>query len=262
MSDSVEREGFIMPSWPAPAGIRAASTTRQHGGSRGPFGEFNLGAHVGDRPEDVARNRSRLRDCLDLPSEPVWLRQVHGCRVVDASTYVSEDPADAAIARESSLVCAVLTADCLPVLFCDRRGGEVAAAHAGWRGLAAGVLEETVSCMHAAADELIAWIGPAIGPSSSKWVQKFAMNSFPSMVGRQSCSGLRPRVVGWPISLVWLASVCSVWTFARCLAGRGAPIRSRNDFSHTGVKRERVGWPRSFGSSDRFRFRQHLVTGS
>ncbi len=156
--------GFIEPAWPAPTGVRAASTTRQHGVSQGPFHAFNLGAHVDDRADAVGQNRLRLRDFLGLPSEPVWLRQVHGCQVVDASSYDAERPADAAVAREPGLVCVVLTADCLPVLFCDRWGREVAAAHAGWRGLAAGVLEETVSCLHAVPENILAWIGPCIGP--------------------------------------------------------------------------------------------------
>jgi len=155
--------GMLSPSWPAPPCVCAASTTRASGHSTGPFQSFNLGAHVGDDPEAVVRNRTHLRQALALPSEPLWLRQVHGCRVVDGDNFVPADPADAVVAREAGIVCAVLTADCLPVLFCDRQSTRVAAAHAGWRGLAAGVLEATVSALKTDPHQVLAWIGPGIG---------------------------------------------------------------------------------------------------
>jgi hypothetical protein len=160
--------GWIEPDWPAPRRVRALSTTRSGGCSRGPYRSFNLGAHCGDEAAAVERNRAVLRAVL--PGEPCWLRQVHG---VDVLVHAGDPPggaappeADAQISRRAGLVCAVLAADCLPVLLCDRRGTEVAAAHAGWRGLAAGVLEQTVRAMAAPPDSLLAWLGPAIGPAA------------------------------------------------------------------------------------------------
>lgn len=136
-------------------------TTRQGGVSSAPWDSFNLGDHVGDDPQHVVANRARLRE--NLPADPQWLKQVHGARVVDAGV-ASDLEADAAFTRRPATICAVLTADCLPVLFCDRGGSVVAAAHAGWRGLADGVLEATVATMGVAPGEILAWMGAAIGP--------------------------------------------------------------------------------------------------
>ncbi|MDR0776160.1 MAG: peptidoglycan editing factor PgeF [Azonexus sp.] len=152
----------LHPEWPAPPRVRAIQTLRGGGCSPPPWDSFNLGDHVGDAPGRVAANRASLR--LLLPSEPCWLRQVHGIAVVDAAAVAGAPEADAAFTRRPGVVCAVMTADCLPVLFCDRAGSVVAAAHAGWRGLAAGVLETTVATMNSPPGELLAWFGPAIGP--------------------------------------------------------------------------------------------------
>lgn len=157
---------MIDPDWPAPRHVRALTTTRKGGVSLGPYEGLNLAAHVGDDPVAVRRNRQRLRATLALPAEPHWLEQVHGTQVVDAGTKTLNCPADASYARHQGLVCAVLTADCLPVLFCDRAGTQVAAAHAGWRGLLAGVLEKTVATFTTNPDTLMIWLGPAIGPSA------------------------------------------------------------------------------------------------
>lgn len=153
--------------WPAPPGVRALSTLRgdaTSGASTGPYGGFNLGDHVGDDPVAVAGNRRRLKELAGLPGEPVWLSQVHGIEVADLDSPAAPGPADAAIARGSSKVCAILTADCLPVVFATGSGEAVAAAHAGWRGLAAGVIEATVRAMGVPPGSLVAWLGPAIGP--------------------------------------------------------------------------------------------------
>jgi YfiH family protein len=131
--------------------------------NRAPYDALNLGDHVGDDPGAVAANRELLAQALRLPAEPRWLQQVHGTRVVDAAGITAPVAADAAYAREPNVVCAVLTADCLPVLLCDLGGRVIAAAHAGWRGLAAGVLERTVTAMRVPGSELLAWLGPAIG---------------------------------------------------------------------------------------------------
>lgn len=154
---------LIRPDWPAPDGVCAAVTTRLGGVSQPPFGAFNPAAHVGDDADAVAENRALLRACL--PAEPLWLDQVHGSEVLDADLGRS-GCADASVARRAGVVCAVLTADCLPVLFCNRQGTVVAAAHAGWRGLAGGVLRRTVDAMGCPPSDILAWLGPAIGPAA------------------------------------------------------------------------------------------------
>lgn len=157
---------LMIPDWPAPAHVRAVCTTRRGGVSRGPYASLNLGDHVGDDPDAVAINRRRLQEWLpDLPGAPVWLRQVHGIRCVPAVAASMPIEADAAVGHRGQ-VCVVLTADCLPVLLCDRAGTVVAAVHAGWRGLCEGVIEETIRHMRAAPGALLAWMGPAIGPEA------------------------------------------------------------------------------------------------
>jgi len=153
---------LLVPAWPAPANVRTLQTLRSGGCSPAPWDSFNLGDHVGDDPRHVAANRAALR--VLLPGEPLWLTQVHGVAVIDAGSSPNSREADAAFARLPGRVCAVMTADCLPVLFCDRAGSVVAAAHAGWRGLVAGILEATISRMGVPSGELLAWLGPAIGP--------------------------------------------------------------------------------------------------
>lgn len=157
----MQPEAFV-PRWVVPPNVRALQTTRLGGVSRGPWASLNLGDHVGDDPGAVAANRAAVRSLV--PGEPAWLRQVHGTAAVDAAERVKMPEADAAWARRPGCVCVVMTADCLSVLFCDRAGSVVAAAHAGWRGLLAGVLESTVAAMGVAPGELLAWLGPAIGP--------------------------------------------------------------------------------------------------
>lgn len=160
-------DAWIVPDWPAPAKVRSLATTRHGGVSTGAYASLNLGDHVGDDPLAVAENRRRV--AAGLPGGPLWLTQVHGTKVLDAgSTMLGEraPEADAAFARQPGAVCAVMTADCLPVLLCDQAGTVVAAAHAGWRGLHAGVLEQTVTAMDCPGAQLLAWLGPAIGPAA------------------------------------------------------------------------------------------------
>jgi polyphenol oxidase len=163
-------EGFLIPDWDAPPGVRAAvSTRRSPGMSQAPYDHCNLGDHVGDEAVAVRGNRDRLRQVLGLPDEPIWLRQVHGTRVfrAEAGAAFCGDAdalqADAAYTADRAVVLAIMTADCLPILLCADDGSEVAAAHAGWRGLAAGVIEATVQQLHAPPQRLQAWLGPAIG---------------------------------------------------------------------------------------------------
>ena len=169
MTMTPNNKALIVPDWPAPPQVRALQTTRQGGVSRPPYASLNLGHHVGDDRSAVATNRALLRESLAGGGEPLWLEQVHGTRVVDAASCSPVDPpeqADASFSREPGVVCTVMTADCLPVLFCADDGSVVAAAHAGWRGLLAGVLEETVTALAVPASTVLAYLGPAIGPQA------------------------------------------------------------------------------------------------
>lgn len=156
-------QSLLTPDWPAPASVRACVTTRQGGVSLPPFDTFNLGDHVGDDPAAVAQNRLRLSGEFDI--QPAWLKQVHGLAVADADpSRVVE--ADASWTDRPGIACTVMTADCLPVLFCDQAGTQVAAAHAGWRGLAGGVLEATLDRLDVPPAQVLVWLGPAIGPQA------------------------------------------------------------------------------------------------
>ena len=159
---------FLEADWPAPAGVRAVTTLRGGGVSRGSYASLNLGAHVGDDPAAVATNRERAARALALPSAPRWLAQRHGTVVHEHSGDATGAPpeADAAIARAPLRVLAVLTADCLPVAIARRDGSAIALAHAGWRGLAAGVLEATCGALGAPPADLLAWLGPGIAASA------------------------------------------------------------------------------------------------
>jgi len=172
---TLDRSALVWPDWPdLPATVGALATSRDGGVSVGPYddgkggGGLNLGLHVNDAPDAVAANRAMLQGWL--PGRPAWIAQVHGADVVDAATVGPGQPVrtgDASIATMPGVVCAILTADCLPVLFADLDGKVVGAAHAGWRGLAGGVLGATVRAMRAAgAGEITAWMGPAIGPDA------------------------------------------------------------------------------------------------
>lgn len=167
MSDP--ERGWLGPSWGQPgcgSPLRAVTTTRTGGLSGPPFATFNLGNLAADDPATVRANRERLRRALELPAEPFWLRQVHGTRVVTPGPGPASEPpeADAAWTEQRGVVCAVLTADCMPVVIADEAGTAVAVAHAGWRGLADGVLEATLAALPVAPQRCRAWLGPAIGP--------------------------------------------------------------------------------------------------
>lgn len=155
---------FIHPSWPAPSNVKALQTTRDGGVSTGAFASLNMGMHVGDDPILVAKNRQLLS--AYLPSEPVWVNQVHGTDVIDAAATSCLQNADASYTNKPNVVCVTMTADCLPVLLCDQNGTVVAATHAGWRGLCDGVIEATVDKMQVPVNEILAWLGPAIGPNA------------------------------------------------------------------------------------------------
>ena len=164
---TLSNSSSFIPDWPAPSRVGSLITTRNGGVSQGAFSSFNLGRHVGDDPQAVAANRQQVRDLL--AADPIWLEQIHGIQVINAaecSANGTAPQADAAFTRQSRTVCVVMTADCLPVLFCDDAGTVVAAAHAGWRGLLAGILEETIRAMNVPGRQLMAYLGPAIGPQS------------------------------------------------------------------------------------------------
>lgn len=155
---------LIVPDWPAPPQVHALQTTRQGGYSQPPYDSLNLGMHVGDDALMVASNRHIL--AARLPSEPVWLEQAHGKQVVWAEQAGCQPRADACVTQCRGAVCAVMTADCLPILLCDRVGSRVGAVHAGWRGLVAGVIEAAIAALDVPGAELLAWLGPAIGPQA------------------------------------------------------------------------------------------------
>lgn len=161
---------MIIPDWAAPASVVAISTTRHGGQSQPPYNSLNLAQHVGDNRADVAANRATLQQLAAYKAEPAWLEQVHGKVVVNAAELTAETKADASIATNSNATCVVMTADCLPVLFCNKQGSGVAAAHAGWRGLAEGVLEATLQrlCheLSCPASDIMAWLGPAISANA------------------------------------------------------------------------------------------------
>ncbi|MDR0217491.1 MAG: polyphenol oxidase [Enterobacteriaceae bacterium] len=169
---------LIFPDWPQLESVGACSSTRIGGVSELPYDSLNLGSHVGDDLASVERNRELLMEYAQLPQAPVWLEQVHGTRVISLDGQSVEDnQADAVYTNKRGQVCAVMTADCLPVLFCSIHGDEVAAAHAGWRGLCAGVLENTVAQFNVKPDMIRAWLGPAIGPEKFE-VGSEVMESF------------------------------------------------------------------------------------
>ena len=160
---------IIRPDWPAPDRVQAASTTRLGGVSGGVYQGLNLASHVADDNLHVMQNRELLRQALDLPGEPLWLNQIHSSRVIaadDASVANLDLRGDAAWSEQSGKVCAVLTADCLPLLLCDSAGSRVASVHAGWRGLHAGVISSAIAAMSLPGEQIMAWLGPAIGPQA------------------------------------------------------------------------------------------------
>ena len=199
----MSKKHWIVPDWPVAARVRACTTTRQGGVSQGRYASMNPADHVGDDPLAVAQNRQLLQQRLELPAEPVWLQQVHGTTPVNAIESGPAPVADACWSQQAGVVCAVLTADCLPVLLCDQRGETIAAVHAGWRGLAAGVIEQTVAAMPVQADELLAWLGPAIGPRAYT-VGDEVRDAF---LSHQDQAGLafKGEADGWKLDLYLLA---------------------------------------------------------
>ena len=203
--------GLLCPQWSLPPGVRAVVSTREGGASLPPWASFNLGSHVGDDARAVAANRARLGAAIG--AEPVWLEQVHGCAVADADRAAGVPEADAAVARMRGRACAVMVADCLPVLFCDDDAAVVAAAHAGWRGLAAGVLERTVERMGVTPRRVRAWLGPAIGPTAFEVGDEVRA----AFVGADP--GATAAFVAGGVPGKWLADLCALARRRLTLAG-------------------------------------------
>jgi polyphenol oxidase len=196
--------GLIRPDWPLPANLRAVQTTRVGGVSEGPWASLNLALHTGDDPEAVAQNRARLAAALALPRLPDWPQQVHGVVVAEAGRITAGTAADAVVGFAPGAVCAVQTADCLPVLFASGDGAALAAAHAGWRGLVSGVLEATVRAMRQPPGEISAWLGPAIGPAAFEVGSEVRAAFLAADAGADA--GFVPGRAGrWHADLYWLA---------------------------------------------------------
>jgi len=199
---------FLRPAWPAPARVRTAFALRDGGVSVVPWSSLNLGGHVGDSAEAVRENRRRLTAALALPAEPLWLEQVHGVDVwrVGQPQGAAPPVADAVVVDRPGVVGAIMVADCLPVLFCDRDGSRIAAAHAGWRGLDAGVLENTVAALERPPDQLLAWLGPAIGPTRFEVGAEVRQAFLDSVGGASAAAHFIPSPAGrWLCDLAGLA---------------------------------------------------------
>lgn len=228
--------GLLPVEWAAPPRVGAACSLRTGGVSADPWHSLNLGAHVGDAPAAVAENRRRLAAALSLPATPLWLQQVHGAHVFDADASGAQltEPADAAVARTSGQVLAILVADCMPVLLAADDGRVIGAAHAGWRGLAAGVLEATIAAMNVPAPRLCAWLGPAIGPAHFEVgaeVREVFIAGHPAAAaafsanarGRWQCDLAllaRQRLAAAGLTRIASAGLCTYADAARCYSYR------------------------------------------
>jgi YfiH family protein len=223
---------WIVPHWPAPARVRAVITTRAGGVSPAPYDSMNFGLRSGDMQENVGANRARLRALL--PAEPAWLRQVHGSRVVNAQAALDDTSADASVAHAAGKVCVVMAADCMPVLLCDRAGTAVGAAHAGWRGLAGGVLEAALGALDRPAGEVLAYLGPCIGPAQFE-VGEDVLAAF-SAHDAQAAAAFRPyarRPGKWLCDLYALARLRLHAQGVRAVYGGGfCTVNDRRFFSH------------------------------
>jgi polyphenol oxidase len=240
------RPQFLLPEWQAPAGVRVLSTTRGGGASASPWNSLNLGTHVGDARESVDANRRRLREAAGLPAEPLWLEQVHGIAVADADAADASPQADAAVSCTPGRVCGVMTADCLPVVLASGDGAVVGVAHAGWRGLACGVVEATVEKMRSkvpAIASLQAWLAPAIGAANFE-VGDDVRSAFVAF-DAQAADAFTPNAQGrWQCDLYRLARQRLVRAGVDRISGGGhctyaeeaSFFSHRRDVQHRGAK--------------------------
>ncbi len=195
---------ILQADWQAPVGVQAVCTTRLGGCSRGVYASFNLGAHVGDDPEAVSANRRRLRSLLALEAEPCWLTQVHGTRIVHAVQANAGQRADGSYATAPGQVCCVMTADCLPVVLYSLQTGRLAVVHAGWRGLAAGIVENALTLIGGSGDRIVAWLGPAIGPESFE-VGQDVVDTFTGLSSQHAAAFRQTGEHRWMADLYMLA---------------------------------------------------------
>jgi YfiH family protein len=212
--------GFLRAEWSAPATVHAGCSLRGGGRSEAPYASLNLGAHVGDDPSAVAANRALLRAALRLPAEPLWLQQVHGTNVIDADADAPAGPADAAVTRAGQRPLAILVADCMPVLFAGADGAVLGAAHAGWRGLSAGVLEATVHAMGVEPRDIHAWLGPAIGAEHFEVGEEVRAAFMAHDAGARAAFAANARG-RWQCDLQWLARARLAALGVRQIAGAG-----------------------------------------
>jgi copper oxidase (laccase) domain-containing protein len=233
---------WIVPDWPAPAAVRALITTRHGGVSGGACASLNLALHVGDDPAAVAENRARLR--RHLPDEPLWLDQVHGVTVVRADQVQQGARADGSVTRRRGTVCAVMTADCLPLLLCDAAGSVVGIAHAGWRGLAAGVIEATVRAMEQPGGDLLAYLGRPSARHRSKSVPKCERRSSTTMRGRLPPSWRQARASSSPTSTSWRGSGWQMPVCVPCSVAAPTPASRLSASFHSAATVPAAAWPR------------------
>jgi len=182
---------WIDANWPTPEWIRAGTTTRQSGFSLPPYRGLNLAKHVGDRAKCVDQNRALLQRELQLPCAPLWLQQVHGKRIINSNDYAADISADACYTTQNGVVCAVLTADCLPLLLCDKKGSQVAAVHIGWRGFCQDIIDVALSRFDACRSNMLAWIGPHIHARNyevGETVRLACLHAFPAAEPAFTCS--------------------------------------------------------------------------
>ncbi|MEE9411589.1 MAG: peptidoglycan editing factor PgeF [Methylococcales bacterium] len=198
----VDADNWHDADWPAPAGIRAGTSLRHGGVSQQPFDSFNFALHVGDKPHHVEQNRRQLIKTLDLPQQPSWLIQQHTTQVINADKSTQQPIADASFAQSTGVVCAVLTADCLPILLCDEEGKQIAAVHAGWRGLLNGIIEKTVATFQL--KPILAWLGPAISQQAFE-IGEEVRSAFVEHSNQAECAFLHGRVGKWHADLYQLA---------------------------------------------------------
>lgn len=219
---------WVVPDWPAPASVRAMATTRRGGVSEGVFSSLNLACHVGDSRDRVQRNRERLVREAGLPGDPVWLEQVHSADVVDVGKAAPDRPADAAVCNRVGRVCVVMTADCLPILLCRKDGGQVAAVHAGWRGLLSGIVDRTMARLDQSGSQWLAWLGPAISPACYQVDDELRTRFVSRDAGHASCfSDDGPGH--------WRADLYAIAT--RMLERHGVVVYGGNFCTYTDVRR-------------------------
>lgn len=218
----IAQDTWIEPDWPAPGWVRAGTTTRKGGVSHSPYDTMNLSDQVDDQLNKVIENRNRLKRAYNLPDDPYWLKQVHGNSVVQLGSAAHPDyepvRADASFTDVTGVVCAVLTADCLPVLLCDRCGTRVAAVHAGWRGLRAGVIDAAVTALAKPGEELMAWLGPAIGPDAFVVGEEVRQEFLGNEWDAQDAFRVNPEG-GWRADIYQLARLCLAHSGVRQIYG-------------------------------------------